>query len=56
MSTIKFHSNGTWERNKAKVAAKYMLKLMGLTIKTFVLVAKMSTIRVILSIVMNLDW
>lgn len=55
--TVKFKSSGTLERYEARLVAKgftqtYRIDCTG----TFVSVAKINTVRVLLSIVANLDW
>lgn len=54
---VKFHSDGTLERNKAKVVAKEYAQTYEIDYyETFAHMVKMNTVRVILSITVNLDW
>ena len=55
--TVKFKSNGTLERYKARLVAKGFTQTYGIDdTETFVSVAKLNIVRVLLSIVANLDW
>ena len=55
--TIKFNSNGSLERYKARLVAKDFTQTYGIDYKeTFVPVAKLNTVRVLLTIAVNLDW
>ena len=55
--TIKHKSNGTVERYKAHLVAKGFTQTYGIDyLQTFAPVAKLNTIRVLLSLAANLDW
>jgi Reverse transcriptase (RNA-dependent DNA polymerase) len=55
--TIKFGANGEVERYKARLVAKGFTQTYGIDFqKTFSPVAKLNTIRVLLSLAANLDW
>ena len=55
--TVKFKSDGPLERYKARLVAKGFTQTYGIDYsKTFAPVAKLNTVRVLLSIVVNLDW
>ena len=55
--TIKYLSNGDIERYKARLVARGFTQTYGDDyMDTFALVAKLYTIRVILSLATNLDW
>ncbi|KAH9658792.1 hypothetical protein KPL70_023626 [Citrus sinensis] len=55
--TIKYNSNGTLERYKARLVAKRFTQTYGIDyLETFTPVAKLNTVRVLLSMALNLDW
>ena len=54
--TIKYRSNGTLERYKSRLVAKGYTQTYGIDYKEiFARVAKMNTIRVLISLAVNLD-
>ena len=55
--TIKYNSNGTLERYKARLVAKGFTQTFGIDyLETFAPMTKLNTVRVLLSLVVNLDW
>ena len=55
--TIKYNSDGSLERYKARLVARGYTQTYGLDYKeNFAPVAKMNTVRVLISIAVNLDW
>ncbi|KAH9698654.1 retrovirus-related pol polyprotein from transposon RE1 [Citrus sinensis] len=55
--TIKYNSNGTLERYKARLVAKRFTQTYDIDyLETFTPVAKLNTVRVLLSMAVNLDW
>ena len=55
--SMKYKSDGTIDRYKAKLVAKGYTRAYGIDYQeTFTPIAKMNTIRVILSITINLNW
>ncbi|CAL8077630.1 unnamed protein product [Prunus armeniaca] len=55
--SVKYNVDGTVERYKAKLVAKRFTQTYGVDYRdTFAPVAKMNTVRVLLSLTVNLDW
>ena len=55
--TVKFKVNGSIERHKARLATKGYTQTFGIDYQeTFALIAKMNTIRVLLSIAAKMYW
>ena len=55
--TIKYKANGLIKRHKARLVAKRYTQTLGIDYQeTFVPVAKLNFIRILLSLVVNLDW
>ena len=55
--TVKYKSNGTVERYKTHLVAKGFTQMYRIDYQeTFAPIAKLSTIRVLLLLVANLDW
>ncbi|XP_075498838.1 uncharacterized protein LOC142537165 [Primulina tabacum] len=55
--TIKYNSDGTIERHKARLVAKGYTQTQGIDFQeTFAPVAKINSIRILLSLAVNLDW
>ncbi|KAI5332690.1 hypothetical protein L3X38_022819 [Prunus dulcis] len=55
--TVKYNADGTVGRYKARLVAKRLTHMYGVDYHdTFALVAKMNTVRVLLSLVISMDW
>ncbi|MCR2847943.1 hypothetical protein KN825_15310, partial [Weizmannia coagulans] len=55
--TVKYNSDGSINRYKARLVARGFIQSYDIDYqKTFALVAKLNTVRVLLSLVANLDW
>ena len=55
--TLKYKSDGTLDRYKARLAARGYTQTYGIDYQeTFAPVAKMNTIRILISLAVNLDW
>lgn len=56
MFNVKSRSDGMWEKNKVRVLVKGYVRIYGIDYQeTFAPVAKMISVRVILSIAVNID-
>ena len=55
--TVKFNADGSVNQYKARLVAKGFIQAYGIDYKeTFAPVAKLNSVRVLLSLVANLDW
>ncbi|GMI79954.1 hypothetical protein HRI_001664700 [Hibiscus trionum] len=55
--TIKYNSDGTIQRHKARLVAKGFTQTYGIDFKeTFAPVAKLNSVRILLSLAVNCDW
>lgn len=55
--TVKFKANGMIKRYKARVVAKGYAQPYGVDYQeTFALVAKMNTVRILLSLMVHFEW
>lgn len=55
--TVKFKANGMIKRYKARVVAKGYAQSYGVDYQeTFALVAKMNTVRILLSLMVHFEW
>ena len=55
--TVKYKSNGSLERYKVRLVVKGHTQMYGLDyLETFALVAKMNTVRILLSLAVMCDW
>ena len=57
MFIVKYKSNGSLERYKARLVAKGFTQTYDINyLETFVPIAKLNSIRVLLSLAANLEW